>query len=336
MSSHRRPAVPLVVIFAACLAAVPTASAAPEVAWTSTFGGPGADQGWAAAPTTGGGFVLAGTTDPMSTGVEDVYLIRIDDQGRKVWERTYGGDARDAARAVLQLPDGGFVLAGDTGVPPTAYDLLVIRTDADGESLWQTRIGGTGRNEGRGVCATTDGGFVVCGDAYSATAGIQFHVVKLDADGGVVWDRTYGGSDDHAYAVVETTDRGLVVCGYSGDGRTFPEFAARVFKLSAGGGMLWQRTFSLSVDDRAHDLRPLPDGGVVVAGISGGLTRLWRLDWTGFPSWSRDYPANTGDAYAVEISPHGGFYVAGYAYAYQYGAYQHQGVHSLSTPNSDS
>ena len=302
--------------------AAPAAAATPDVAWTSTFGGPGADHGWAAAPSADGGYVVAGTTDPAGTGVEDAYLVKIDAFGRKVWERTFGGAAKDAARAVLPLRDGGFILAGDTGVPPTAFDLLVIRTAADGEPLWQTIITRAGRDEGRGICATTDGGFVVCGDAQSTTAGSQFHLVKLDADGGVVWQRTYGGGDDHAYAIAETSDRGLVFCGYSGEGSIFAEFDARVFKVNAGGGPVWQRTFSASVDDRAHALRVLPGGDIAVAGIAASRSALWRLDAGGSPRWNRTYAAAAGQAFALDVSPHGGFYLAGYAWAYDNGAYQ--------------
>lgn len=297
------------------LTALPAAAEPPEIAWTATFGGSADDWGWATAPTSDGGYVLAGSTDPTGAGVGDAYLVKIDASGRLEWERTYGGAAVDIARAVVQTPDGGFVMAGDSGVPPTAMDVLIIRTDAEGEEIWSTTVGGPALEKGNGLCATFDGGFVVCGDTQSyGSGGNSFYLVKVEADGQLAWQRAYGGGDDHAAAVRETADHGLVFCGYSGNGELVPELTARLYRVNGGGGLVWQRSYSASTADRAFDVHVLPDGDIALAGTESSYLSLRRISAVGALRWSQAYLTVRGYNAIVEASPRGGFFIAGSTY----------------------
>ena len=294
-------------ILAAC--ALPAGAVTPEVVWTGTFGGVNEDSGYAVATTADGGYVLAGTTDPTGAGISDVYLVKIDADGTRQWERTYGGAAVETARGVVQTADGGYMLAGIIGVPPLALDVLVIRTDASGEILWQTTMGGPYKEDIRGMCSTFDGGVVVCGERYGSSTGpVQFYLAKVDADGQVVWERSYG--QGRGYGVRETADHGLVFCGYSSNSELVPENSARLFRVNVGGGLVWQRTYidNVARDDKGFDLVVRSDGDIAMAGTNTSYLTLRRVSATGALRWSEDYLTIRAYNAVIVNSPRGGVF----------------------------
>ena len=116
---------------------------------------------------------MAGSTESFGAGESDVYLIRTDAQGDTLWTRTYGGSGFDRGFSVQQTSDDGFVVAGVT----TSFgagesdDVYLIRTDAQGDTLWTRTFGGSGHERGWSVQQTDDGGFVVAGSTDSFGAG---------------------------------------------------------------------------------------------------------------------------------------------------------------------
>jgi outer membrane protein assembly factor BamB len=285
----------------------------PSISWAGTFGSPGGDLGYAVDRTIDGGFILAGET--TVNDVPDVYLVRVDAAGQMLWERNLGGAAIDRCRSVKQTADGGFILCGETGVPFINYDVLLMKTDAQGRLLWQRTFGGSGKDLGRAVLALQDG-YVLCGDRDAN----EFYVVRTDIHGQALWERSFGGGDDHAYAVRQTAGGDFLVCGYRGDGSIAPEFDARLLKISASGQLLWARNFGQSIDDRAFDLQVLPGGGIAVAGLGGGDYTLWRFGATGQLQRTTSYGTVTTDqAFALERTVDEGFLLAGYTWAYEDG-----------------
>ena len=186
--------------------------------WTRTFGGSGTDRGNSVQQTSDGGFVLAGWTISFGAGASDVWLIRTDPQGNILWTRTFGGWNTDVGRSVQQTTDGGFVLAGYTfSYGAGAADVWLIRTDAQGDTLWTRTYGGSSYDWGNSVQQTADGGFMVAGYTSSFGAGgDDVWLIKTDAQGNTLWTRTYGGPmDDASYSVQQTGDGGFVVAGYT-------------------------------------------------------------------------------------------------------------------------
>jgi hypothetical protein len=236
--------------------------------WDRTYGGSGRDWACSLIQTTDGGYAVAGTTYSKGTGGFDFWVIKLDEQGNKVWDRTYGGSASDWACSLIQTTDGGYAVAGDTESKSDGeYDFWVIKLDEQGNKVWDRTYGGSADDKAYSLIQTTDGGYAVAGDTYSKGAGQgDFWVIKLDEQGNKVWDRTYGGSGwDRATSLIQTTDGGYAVAGGTeskGDG----ECDFWVIKLDEQGNKVWDRTYGGSANDVANSLIQTTDGGYAVAG----------------------------------------------------------------------
>ena len=169
--------------------------------------------------TQDGGYIVVGyTLMPMGAGGWDVYLLKTDEVGDTLWTRTYGGYGDDRGRSVLQNQDGGYIICGNSGsYSPGMYDVYIIRTDADGDTLWTRTYGRFNGDSGISIQPTTDGGYIIAGlyDKIQSFTG-DVWVIKIDADGDSIWSRTVGGNlGDCGLSVEQTMDGGYIVTGYA-------------------------------------------------------------------------------------------------------------------------
>ncbi len=188
-----------------------------EVLWSRTYGEDGYASPNAMVVLEDGGFALAVDRQPESLWGE-IWLLRTDDAGEPLWDQTYecGDEGGSRPNAIVSLPDGGFTLAGSTGsVGPDLRDACLVRTDAAGKLLWSRTYGGEGQDEARSLVLLSDGGFVLAGSTSSKGQGSDdFWLVRTDAAGEVLWDRTYGGpEEDVAYSLAALGDDGLALVG---------------------------------------------------------------------------------------------------------------------------
>ncbi|WP_181899480.1 hypothetical protein [Flagellimonas nanhaiensis] len=148
--------------------------------WERSFGGTGIEISYDIVKTQDGGYAIAGNTFSTDTdvsknnGESDVWLIKIDDSGNLLWERTFGGTGFDAARGLSTTSDGGFVLAGnsksldgDASESNGENDLWVIKTDAQGNLTYQQSFGGANLDFGFDVLENSNGSLVVVGETAS-------------------------------------------------------------------------------------------------------------------------------------------------------------------------
>jgi len=113
------------------------------------------------------------------------------------FQKTFGGGSSDYAYAVQQTTDGGYILVGETwSFGAGNEDIYLIKTDANGDTLWTRTYGGTVRDEGWAVRQTTDGGYIVAGYTQSFGAGWDnVYLIKTNSNGDTLWTKTYGGSE---------------------------------------------------------------------------------------------------------------------------------------------
>ena len=236
----------------------------------------------------------------------DGWLVRTDPEGAVVWVRrfTQPGTGRHFLFDAVELADGSWVAAGATGLldhPPQAA--WVVRLTAAGDLLWQYEYGGGLSDTARAITPTSDGGFAVAGWTNSAGAGLDdAWVMKIDAGGGVVWQRTFGGLDsDQAEHIVELPDGGFAVAG-SSNSLTSTGHAPWVLRLDAGGGLLWHRVVGSDVWGDLGAVELTADGQLVVVGRVGEpgfpTNDLWCAQLeadTGATRWQRAYEGDSGD-----------------------------------------
>ncbi len=148
--------------------------------WEHSFGGSGIEIAQDIANTADGGYVITGSTFSTdldvtnNKGESDIWLIKIDDIGNLVWQKTFGGTAFDAAESVLLSKDGGFILSGnsksnsmDANTNAGENDIWVIKTDAEGNLVWQKTFGGTGFEYGFDAIETSDNTILLVGETTS-------------------------------------------------------------------------------------------------------------------------------------------------------------------------
>ena len=160
------------------------------------------------------------------------------------------------------------------------FDFWVVKTDGNGVLQWQKCLGGSFDDRATSVYVTGDGGCIVAGYTSSTNGDVtvmqgydDFWVVKLNAQGNIIWQKSLGGTDlDRAFSVIETSDGSIVVAGqtYSTNGNVFGLQGGSdiwVVKLSPfGGSLIWQKCLGGNSYEDAWSIQQTADGGFIVAG----------------------------------------------------------------------
>ncbi len=182
-----------------------------NVLWTKTYGGTDEDGAYTVRQTSDGGFIMSGARDVWTNC--RIYLIKTDANGNVTWERTYGGGYWAWGGDIQQTPDGGYIHGGV--IFSNAANIYLGKIDGNGNTIWERSFGGTNGEYGGSVQRTPDGGYVVSGFTASFGAGgVDVYLVKVDANGNELWEKTYGGTgDDYGSTVQQTSDGGYILSG---------------------------------------------------------------------------------------------------------------------------
>jgi regulation of enolase protein 1 (concanavalin A-like superfamily) len=173
-----------------------------EVEWSKTYGGNRDDRGFSVAQTTDGGYIVCGYTQSFAS-YSGVYLIKTDSQGDTVWTRAYdaSGCYMAVGEWVQQTLDGGYIITGNSICYPEPghYDLILIKTNANGDILWTRHYGEQVADFGNAVQQTPDSGYIAVGMTQSFGADNKdLCVIKTDENGDSLWTRTYGGGAEES------------------------------------------------------------------------------------------------------------------------------------------
>lgn len=275
--------------------------------WSLLLGGNSSDSGASVQQTADGGFIVAGNTSSFGTTEQDAWVLKLNAAGEVVWQKTYGGEGYDSVSAIQQTADGGYIVAGYTNSygANTNGDAWVLKLDASGEVVWQKTYGGEGYDSANAIQQTADGGYIVAGFTNSFGESGDAWVLKLNASGNVVWQKTYGGTtdSDEAVAIQQTADGGYIVAGTTycfGVGNS----DALIVKLSANGAIEWQKTYGGTGLESASAIQQTADLGYIVAGVTtsfgaGGLDGwLLKLAENGTESWQKTWGGTGGDSFS--------------------------------------
>ena len=160
-----------------------------DTTWTKTFGGLETDKGYSVHQTTDNGYIICGYTESFGNGDEDVYLIKTDSLGGSIWTKTFGGVEDDGGHSVQQTNDGGYIITGyTTNTIINEYDVYLLKTDGNGDTLWTKTFDGLGLedDEGNSVRQTSDGGYIICGTTESVVVGGSgIYLIKTDGNGNI-------------------------------------------------------------------------------------------------------------------------------------------------------
>lgn len=187
--------------------------------WEKTFGGDGwNDRAFAVLQTDDEGFTIAGWTYSFGAENLDFLLLKVNSTGNEEWVKTFGGAEDQGAFSLDLTVDGGYILVGSTS-SNNSCGILLVKTDENGNQQWNKTFGNNYRACANSVCQTSDGGFVLAGYIASSnySGSEDLWVIRTNSLGEVLWNATFGGTEnDEAFSVHETLDGGYIVGGYYG------------------------------------------------------------------------------------------------------------------------
>lgn len=282
-------------------------------------------EGNALVPIPGEGYVAAGYNHFLNSElhVEDVWVLKLDLDGRVLWQNRYGRfDRPERAFDVALTDDVGYLVVGsaqslvvDGG--PGDMDFLALRLNAHGEVEWFKTYGGPDSDEAHAVARTLDGGYLLAGESGACRCIL---LINIDDAGNIVWAKSYDDvHSETAFDIEATLDGGYVMVGLA----TFyspsplPEDIL-IVKIDAHGNIVWQKIFNdTHCEDFAGDISATRDGGYLVAGMmndSGPRERhglVLKLDEDGEIQWQTFLGTNSTGTYAVREIEEGLIVAAG-------------------------
>jgi len=272
--------------------------------WDKHFGGIGTDTPAEIIKTTDGGYMLLGSSDSGVNGDKtqpawgtstDYWIVKVDSAGNKLWDKRYGGTDNDYASGIVQLADGGYVIAGTsysgiggnkTQATWGSCDYWVVRIDAAGNFIWDKRFGGTDSENLEALLSTTDGNLLLGGTSRSGISGDRtensrgfddYWIVKIDTLGNKIWDKRYGGNQsDELMNLLQTPDGGYLLSGNSSSSispdksqNPYGNYDFWVLKINSTGIKQWDKIYGGSdKEEQEGTLIKTFDGYYIISGSS--------------------------------------------------------------------
>ena len=240
-------------------------------------------------------FSMSGDVSESGRGVEDYWIVRIDANGSKLWDKRFGGGGWDGFYRMSPAVDGGYLLAGSSQSNASGdksenkkgrSDYWIVRIDANGSKLLGQNFGGSGDDWFYGLTPANDGGFLLTGSSESNATGdksensgnyFSYWAVRVDANGLKVWDKTFSSNGDiWNTATTGTNDGNFVLVGRAwGQGESGDRSEAShglsdywVLKIDGSGNILWDKNLGGTWDDWGESILATSDGGYLFSGDS--------------------------------------------------------------------
>jgi hypothetical protein len=271
--------------------------------WDKTYGGNNVEEMKVILPTNDGNYLLAGISysgvghqkSEPNRGSGDYWIVKIDPNGNKIWDKTFGGTSQDYLTTAIATSDGGFLLGGMSNSPISFEksqanydntDYWIIKVDSLGNKLWDKTFGGIAGSEEylNSLLETTSGEYLIGGSSSSSIANdksemsnhYDYWVIKVDYNGNKLWDRTFGGMGmEELSSMINTPDNGILLAGFSESNISFSKSENSrgltdywIVKINDNGNKLWDKTFGGNLEDYLKVIVNAPNGRFLLGGIT--------------------------------------------------------------------
>lgn len=269
--------------------------------WEKSFGYSGSDNGFSIIQTQDNGYLIAGVIDVTSSDGQgnnrlninrhaggDYWVIKINSVGNLQWSRYFGGSFTDTSYALSETQTGNFIIVGssdsddiDINNNKGTYDFWVLKISSSGDLIWEKSFGGSEIDEARDITITENGDFLIVGDSRSVDTDVLYNngaadiwIIKINADGQLIWEKTYGGTSfDGVQSIQKTLNNYYIVAGNSRSSDVNLENNngqndAWFFKIDSQGVLKWQNSVGGSDIDLLMDIVELENGTIIAVGNS--------------------------------------------------------------------
>ncbi|KVV16342.1 T9SS type A sorting domain-containing protein [Flavobacterium sp. TAB 87] len=312
----------------------------------------------------------SGNKTSDNNGNLDYWIWKMDEKGDLDWQKSIGGNGYDVLQSIEITVDGGFILAGSSNSAKGSdkkedskglLDFWVVKLNAKGDEQWQRTIGGSGQDELLRAFQTKDGGYMLGGssnssptldktkkvsqelsiDLYSkleeSRGNMDYWIVKLDKEGNIEWQKTYGGKYTEVLRSMEqTSDRGYILAGYSNSPASGDKIENNkglgdfwIIKINSSGEIEWQNVYGAEGDDQPYIIHQTSDAGYIVGGNSNSTKSLtsyggtvndgidfWvlKIDKIGEIDWSKTFDFGKADILtSLVVNTDGSYLIGGYS-----------------------
>jgi len=265
---------------------------APEIVWADCYGGTGDEIIYSIIPVSDG-YILGGKTNSTNgdisgnNGSEDIWIVKIDNDGDTIWTQAYGGSGEEVTYSLLKTTGDSFIIAGTSSSSDGDVfgnhglsDFWIINCDENGDTLWTRCYGGSNDDFARDIVQTSDDGYIITGysksndgDVPSNNSNYDYWILKIDEDGDIIWSENYGGTDiDFGMACEQITGGNLLVSGSSrsSDIDVFGNHGNFDFWVlcldNTSGDTIWTKSYGGSSSEFAQAALYASDGSYYVSG----------------------------------------------------------------------
>ena len=241
------------------------------------------------------------------------------------WIKTFGGTGNDCGYSVQQTYDGGYIITGSTESFGVGYeDVYLIKTNANGDTIWTKTFGGTLWDSGHSVQQTTDSGYIIAGVKNECDRGGDVYIIKTTANGDTSWTKTFDRTGiDYAYSIQKTLDRGYIISGYSESSLDTRKYYVYLIKTDANGIQVWTKTYGRIKFDRSYSVQQTPDEGYIIIGSTYSFgdgesdVYLIKTDVNGDTIWTKIFGGTNYDfGLSVQPTSDSGYIIAGSTYSF--------------------
>ncbi|XHH07905.1 MAG: hypothetical protein ACFCUE_10035 [Candidatus Bathyarchaeia archaeon] len=289
--------------------------------WEKTFGGTADDRAFYASATDGG-LLIVGSTRSITADQTVAWVIKLDENGNLLWNKTYPESSGSEFRYIINLQDG-FLLVGNVFHSEGSVAGFVVKIDGQGNTQWSTTLGLEKINRLFSAVRAGDS-FVLAGLTQTLdSAFADVWLTKITDDGNIIWNKTFSSpNDDAARSVAALNGSTFFVAGYTdtlGDGN----FDFLLLKVDGNGNLLKNQTYGGTESDKAYAITPADDGFVVAgdtrsasAGDSDAL--IIKINQNLQQQWSRTFGGNGFDSptYIKALNDDSGFVVCGITFSF--------------------
>ncbi|QMU31032.1 T9SS type A sorting domain-containing protein [Adhaeribacter radiodurans] len=326
-------------------------------AWNMRYGGSGYDVLTSVIKTADGGYLsggyspsgISGDKTQASRGKNDFWIVKTNANGKKLWDKRYGGSGDDYLNRVIQTQDGGYLLAGSslsgtsgdkTQATRGDRDYWIVKISNTGAKQWDKRYGGTGYDELKKVIQLSTGEYILAGYSNSpaggnksqaSQGGLDYWIVKVNSTGSQLWDKTYGGTlNETLTGIVQASNGGFLLGGSSlsdkGGNKSEVSRGGSDFwlvRVDKNGNQVWDKTYGGSGQDEAYSLGRSGKSDYFISGQSDspvgadktrdsqGFKDFWflKINSTGGKIWDKRFGGNFDDEVRASIQTQDGGYL---------------------------
>ncbi len=313
-----------------------------EVLWWKNYGTDETEFGREVKQTFDKGFIIIGSTADNPNDESDVYLVKTDSSGNKLWDFSYDIKDYDAGYSIIQTSDSGYLITGESRIdigPNSFPHLLLMRINKDGAIVWQ-RVFSSPIEIGESIIQISDSNYIICGTTTPNNYYQQkLLLFKTNLNGDSIWSRNYGESANYyGLSINEDYNNDLIISGYLVDTNNIDEVNSYYLKTNAIGDTIWSKEFSGIGYDISTCVETTKDGNYAFLGY-GEMTEmnnkdvyLLKMSPDGDTIWTQFYGGSTTEyGLSLKETSDGGFIISGMAFDYDSLQPYGRGVYIIKT-----